>query len=66
LSKPSKVNIVLYNFEGKMVRSLFIGSVLAGEYKSLVLNAEGLSSGAYIIRVISEEKVLFQKIIIRQ
>ncbi|MEP6596503.1 MAG: right-handed parallel beta-helix repeat-containing protein [Ginsengibacter sp.] len=66
LPKAAKVNIVLYNFEGKMVRSLFIGNVLAGEYKSLTLNAEGLSSGPYIVRVVSEEKVLFQKIIVRQ
>jgi hypothetical protein len=66
LPEAAKINIVLYNFEGKMVRSLLVGNVLAGEHKSVTLDAKGLSSGAYIMRMISEEKVLFQKIIIKQ
>ena len=66
LEKSGPVNIALYNFEGKIVRSLFTGNLKEGEYKNLILHAEGLANGAYIIRMISEEKVLMQKLIIKQ
>jgi hypothetical protein len=66
LSEPGIVNILLYNFEGKVVRSLFTGNLNSGQYKNLILNASGLANGAYIIRMISEKKVLMQKLIIKQ
>jgi hypothetical protein len=66
LPKAATVNILLYNFEGKIVRSLFSGIIRAGEHKSLAFNSEGLSAGAYIVRMVSDNKVLLQKIIVKQ
>jgi len=64
LPNPGKANVLLYNIEGKPVRSLFSGEVKAGEYKKLTLDAAKLISGEYFIRLINNEKVLAQKIII--
>lgn len=58
-----KATIALYDIEGKLIRSLFTGEIKAGENKKLTLNATGLTSGIYILRLSAEGKVLTKQII---
>jgi hypothetical protein len=66
VTEATEGKILLYNFEGKVVRTLVAGNLKAHEYKNLTLNLEKLPKGAYIIRLMSKEKVLSQKIIVNQ
>lgn len=54
--RSEQATILLFDSEGKLIKSLFWGEVNAGEYKNLELDASGLSNGLYIIRMFSAEK----------
>ena len=65
IPNSSRITIELYDFAGRLVRTIFSGDVKYGEDKILKFNSENLSGGAYIIRMRNGEKILSQKIVLR-
>ncbi len=57
LRNDDVVHINIYDLNGRKVRTLFSGYRSAGEH-SLVFNAQGLASGVYIYRLLTEKGVV--------
>ncbi len=67
LPTSGKATIMLYNAEGQLVRTLFVGEMKAGEYQNVTLDAgSSLANGLYLIRLFSGEEVLTQRIVVRK
>jgi hypothetical protein len=45
------VNLAVYDLVGRKVKDLIPGSWMGEEGKMLMLNAEGMSSGTYMLRL---------------
>lgn len=60
-SEFSMVNITVYNMAGKLVRTIWDSKTTPGTY-TIHFDAQGLSSGIYLIRLQTNETVLTQKI----
>jgi parallel beta-helix repeat protein len=56
----------LYDFNGRLVRQIFNGSLEVGVSKSFVLQSQGLASGTYIIRFSSHSGSMTEKIALIQ
>lgn len=63
LDKPSQVNIVLYNLQGQLVKTLFTGYRPSGKFETN-LGSEGLTPGIYTCIVKTNNKMDSHKIII--
>jgi hypothetical protein len=62
LSKPSRVDIDVFNIIGQLVISLYDGSLESGDH-SLTFNPHGnLVSGQYIIRLSADGNISYKKI----
>ena len=59
----SKVEINIYNIEGKLVSNLFDGSLSKGVYK-MTWNANGFGSGVYLISMKTESGIQTKKTIL--
>ena len=55
-----RTNLTVYNMLGQKVLELLNENYSPGEYE-VKLNAEGLSSGVYVYRLVSGENVLSRK-----
>jgi len=65
LVEQSKVNIKIYNAQGAAVTTVFSGDKAAGKY-SIPFNAGQLSAGVYICRIVINNEVLQQKLVIQK
>ena len=52
LHKPSRITLNIYNVRGQLVQSLEKGPRLAGKH-FIIFNTEGLTSGIYIVRLVT-------------
>ncbi|NQU67921.1 MAG: T9SS type A sorting domain-containing protein [Candidatus Marinimicrobia bacterium] len=57
------VNISVFDLQGRLVETLVNGSISAGQY-DVTWNATRYASGAYLVRLISGQKTLTQKIML--
>jgi hypothetical protein len=62
VSTPAKVDVVLLDINGRLIRELFNGRNEAGKHR-LIVNGDGLSSGVYFIRLLAENQILVRKIV---
>jgi spore coat protein A len=65
LVEQSKVNIKIYNAQGTAVTTVFSGDKAAGKY-TVPFNAGKLSAGVYICRIVINNEVLQQKLVIQK
>jgi len=63
LLENDKIDISVYDFTGKKVAIIFTGNKPAGE-NSLIWDAEAISSGLYIIKLVTSKGTLTQKLMI--
>jgi hypothetical protein len=59
-----KASIGVYDSRGNFVASLFEGELTPGYLNAVELQAAGLSSGLYIIRISTQDKVLYHKVVL--
>jgi len=64
LPEADQVTLELHDLTGKKVKHLFSGQAEAGTVKSYNLNAEDLTNGVYVVRLITSNKVVTEKIIV--
>ncbi len=64
LSNTSKVLVNLFDISGKMIRSIDLGTLNAGEHKSEI-NVNDLSSGAYFLQLQTDNGTSIKKFIKR-
>ncbi len=63
LNESGSARLSVYNLQGKMVSELFAGHVFAGTPMDFRLEKDGLTTGAYIVRLVTVNKTLFKKVI---
>lgn len=63
-AQQRNLQLDLYNLNGQFVQNIFSGSVPQGKSHQF-LKANELSSGIYLIRLLSEDQVFWQKIMVR-
>jgi hypothetical protein len=61
-AKSGPISIALYTLEGKLLRQLFTGTAEAGALRTLPIDATGLSTGMYLIRMVTKDEVITQKL----
>ncbi len=65
---PSSGNgkLALYDVQGKLIYSIYDGFMNSNQLQKFTLDADnlGLNAGIYLVRLVTEEKVLFQKVIL--
>ncbi len=61
--KANFAKIGLYDLNGRLVKELGVGQYQAGSHQ-VVLDAKGLSSGVYIVRVEASGKVAQAKVVL--
>jgi hypothetical protein len=61
-----KATVLLYDVDGKLISTLFAGQMKAGESKQLGLKSDAFANGVYILRLLSDEKVLTQKVLVNK
>ncbi len=62
--KSKKINVSLYDVQGRLVDEIFNGEIPAGE-RNVFMDCSKYSSGAYYIKVQSTEESLTQKLMIK-
>jgi hypothetical protein len=62
--EAERVSLQLYDMRGTSIRTLFDGNTTAGEEQPVALESTGLSNGMYVIRMITDRKVIHRKIIV--
>jgi hypothetical protein len=65
LDRPSYISLDVYNVNGEKVSTLLKGDYAAGKYNTR-FNAEGLSSGVYIVRLNAGNKNSLMKILLEK
>ncbi len=63
VAQSGPVTLALYNLQGQLVRQLFAGQQAAGLTHSFSLDASGLSTGLYIVHLMTANEVITQKLI---
>ncbi len=56
------LSLAVYNVEGQLVRQLFVGEGQAGASQSVTLDRQNLSSGLYLLRLVTGSSVVTQKL----
>ena len=64
LKESGQTDVVLYDAKGQFIRKVFTGVTAANAETSVVLDAQSLNSGMYILRLTSGKNRLSQKIIV--
>ncbi|TFZ63847.1 T9SS type A sorting domain-containing protein [Hymenobacter sp. UV11] len=64
MAGPSQLD--LFDMQGRLVRSLFTGSLLAGESREVAVDAPDLSAGIYIMRLQRGQQVQHLRMLIRK
>ena len=64
LAEASEAKLEVYNLQGKLVRTLFTGTAEAGVRKSFTLTDNQLTTGVYLIRLVTGTKVFTEKIVL--
>jgi hypothetical protein len=64
LTTAGPVSLAVYDVQGKLVRQLFTGTSDAGVSQRFTVDAQGLSSGLYILKLVTAQNVLTQKLML--
>ncbi|GAB3581449.1 PA14 domain-containing protein [Hymenobacter daeguensis] len=64
LTNAGPVSLAVYDVQGKLVRQLFTGTSEAGVSPRFTVDAQGLSSGLYILKLVTAQNVLTQKLML--
>ncbi|MFC7669604.1 T9SS type A sorting domain-containing protein [Hymenobacter humi] len=64
LAATGKVSLAVYDLQGKLVRQLYTGQGVAGTPQRITLEANGLSQGLYVLRLVTDHNVLTQKLVL--
>jgi hypothetical protein len=64
LAKAGSVSLAIYDLQGKLVRQLYKGEGEAGVSQRFTVEAQGLSSGLYMLRLVTAQNVLTQKLML--
>ena len=54
VAEPQEVEVVLYDVQGRRVRTLFTGALPADQARTIYVDRRGLASGSYFYRAIGE------------
>ncbi len=59
-------SLMLYNLQGNFAHQIYSGSVKAGELQKFVVDADsqGMKQGLYVVKLITNNKVLYQKVML--
>ncbi|SFQ05937.1 PA14 domain-containing protein [Hymenobacter arizonensis] len=63
LASTGKASLAIYDLQGKLVRQLYTGQSEAGTTQRFTLEAQGLSHGLYVLRLVTDNNVLTQKLV---
>jgi hypothetical protein len=66
LTTAGPVSLAMYDVQGKLVRQLFAGTSDAGISQRFTVEAQGLSSGLYILKLVTTQNVLTQKLMLNK
>jgi hypothetical protein len=61
-TESGQASVEVFDLNGKLVQSLFSGVLEAGSSRTFKLNGDHLSSGMYIVRLVTKTKVVSQKV----
>ncbi|MBO2012043.1 PA14 domain-containing protein [Hymenobacter negativus] len=64
LTTAGPVNLAVYDVQGKLVRQLLAGPSDAGISQRFPIDAQGLSSGLYVLKLVTAQNVLTQKLML--
>ncbi|MCC3155138.1 PA14 domain-containing protein [Hymenobacter sp. BT770] len=62
LPRAGHASLAVYNLQSRLVRRLFNGWAEAGTRQQVTLSGAGLPQGVYIVRLVTADKVLTQKL----
>ena len=63
LNASSQIELTLFDLQGKVIKEIFDGSLNEGSYQ-FVLNRDHITNGIYLLRMISGEETITQKVVI--
>jgi aspartate 1-decarboxylase len=66
LAMAGSVSLAIYDLQGKLVRQLYKGESEAGVSRNFTVEAQGLSSGLYMLRLVTGQNVLTQKLMLNK
>jgi hypothetical protein len=66
LATAGSVSLAIYDLQGKLVRKLYNGASEAGVSQRFTVEAPGLSAGLYVLRLVTAQNVLTQKLILNK
>jgi endoglucanase len=61
---PGPTSLMLYDLRGQLVRQLFAGTLEAGVEKEVSVRADGLATGIYDIRLVTNASVLHHRVVV--
>ncbi|WP_333667244.1 T9SS type A sorting domain-containing protein, partial [Flavobacterium sp.] len=64
LENDSNVSITIYNMNGQLINTVYSGNALAGEKYIVNLNASGMKTGVYILKLNTDTTVYTKSLII--
>ena len=57
------IQLLIYDLNGRLVKTLLHANKNSG-YHEILFNAEGISSGVYVYRLITEDHILQKKMLL--
>ena len=66
LTTAGPVTLAMYDLQGKLVRQVFTGTSEAGVLQRFTIQSEGLSSGLYLLRLVTTQNVVTQKLMLNK
>ncbi|WP_375417860.1 right-handed parallel beta-helix repeat-containing protein [uncultured Hymenobacter sp.] len=66
LGATGPATLSLYDVRGQLVRQLFSGHSAAGTVQRLTLQGQGLRQGLYVLRLVTDQQVLIQRVAVGQ
>jgi hypothetical protein len=64
LAESATVSLQIFNQQGALVKTIYKGAINAGALSKFTLNANNLTSGVYVCRLVSGKKTLQQKMVL--